>query len=214
VAIAAVVLLVSIAFAVGVNAATSTPTTPVVFVATGEEFPDGFGAAPPAALNRGPVLLVRQNSIPAATADELTRLKPDRIIVVGGPVAISNSVEAQLAAYAPDVDRIGGSDRYGTAAEISKEFFPASLNDFGIRMYVVKEDLEIAAGDSEFIKAHCEPGDRATGGGFFKDEDMVVDASRATRLGNEPTGWEAHVRNNGTVAMTAEAEAICMDMTP
>jgi putative cell wall-binding protein len=42
------------------------------------------------------VLLVRSGSIPAETANELARLRPLRIVVVGGSAAISNSVAQQL----------------------------------------------------------------------------------------------------------------------
>jgi hypothetical protein len=213
--IAAALVLTSVAYAVGVKAASSTPTTPVVFVSTGEEFPDGFGAGPAAALNRGPVLLVRQNSIPAATAAELTRLKPDRIIVVGGPVAISNSVETQLGAFAADVDRIGGSDRYGTAAEISKEFFPASLNGLGIEMYVVKNKVTFAAGQKGFVKVQCEAGDQATGGGFTKASSVVIDQNRAQlSLHDLPIGWEIFAVSNSASEHPIGVEVICMDMTP
>jgi putative cell wall-binding protein len=60
-------------------------------------------------------------------ADELTRLAPPRIFVVGGPAAVSVEVEAQLDAWAP-VERVAGPDRYATAAEVSRRFFPAGLS--------------------------------------------------------------------------------------
>lgn len=101
-------------------------TSGVAYVATGENFPDALGAGPAAATDTGPVLLVRKDSIPGPTVSELRRLKPDRIVIVGGTAVISAAVEADLGAFAPVVDRIAGADRYATAAELSKRTFPVA----------------------------------------------------------------------------------------
>jgi putative cell wall-binding protein len=102
---------------------------PLVIIASGEDSPDALGAGSPAALNTGPVLLTKVDSLPQVTQDELTRLAPDRIVIVGGTAAVSTAVETELQAVAPIVERIKGQapdgNRYGTAAEISKAFFPA-----------------------------------------------------------------------------------------
>jgi hypothetical protein len=98
--------------------------TPVVYIVTGENFPDALGVGPASALNRGPILMVRKTSIPTPTRNELSRLRPDRIVVVGGTAVISASVESQLGAWAP-VSRIGGANRYETAALVSKAAFPS-----------------------------------------------------------------------------------------
>jgi hypothetical protein len=103
-------------------------STPVVYVATGENFPDALGAGPAAAIVKGPILLVTQNSIPGETAAELTRLAPDKIIIVGGTAVVSASVESGLAAYAGTVERIAGANRYDTAAKLSAATYPATIN--------------------------------------------------------------------------------------
>jgi hypothetical protein len=105
------------------NAASSTP---VVYVATGENFPDALGAGPAAAPGAGPIRWVAQNGIPSETAAELTRLSPDKIIIVGGTAVVSPSVESGLAAYAGSVERIAGSNRYDTAARLSAATFPVA----------------------------------------------------------------------------------------
>ncbi|MEA2024242.1 MAG: cell wall-binding repeat-containing protein [Actinomycetota bacterium] len=99
--------------------------TPVVYVATGLNFPDALGAGPVAGIGDAPILLVQQHTIPAATRNELTRLHPDKIVIVGGPAVISATVEAELQFYATMVERLAGANRYETAAEISKARFPA-----------------------------------------------------------------------------------------
>ena len=98
----------------------------VAYVATGAAFPDALAAAAVAGAAGGPVLLVTRDTLPAATATELGRLKPQRIVVVGGGAAVSEAVLAQLAALAPGgASRIAGSDRYATAAAVSKAAYPS-----------------------------------------------------------------------------------------
>lgn len=95
----------------------------VVYVATGATYADALVAGPPAGLEPGPILLVERDAIPAVVLGELDRLGPRRIIVVGGPAAISPAVEATLAARYPAVERIGGTDRFDTAVELSRHAF-------------------------------------------------------------------------------------------
>ena len=102
------------------------PGVPVVFVVTGESFPDALTAGPAAAHRGGPVLLVN-NSIPQATADELGRLLPASIVVVGGQGAVPDSVVAQLEQYTDgSVTRISGPDRYASAAAVSAATFSSA----------------------------------------------------------------------------------------
>jgi putative cell wall-binding protein len=70
------------------------------------------------------MLLVKPDGIPAATADELSRLKPAQIYLLGGSGAVSTSVAAALAAYSSKpVVRLAGADRYATAVAITQRFF-------------------------------------------------------------------------------------------
>jgi hypothetical protein len=103
------------------------PGTDVVFIATGENYPDALGAGPAAAMGIGPILLVQRDSIPQPTMDELNRLHPAQIYIVGGPAVVSEPVKTQLQnlAFAPTVTRLSGSNRYATAAAISNAIFPA-----------------------------------------------------------------------------------------
>ncbi len=107
-----------------VSAATFSPGVPVVLIATGENYPDALAGGPAAAKLGGPVLLVRQNSIPSIVQTELARLKPAKIIVLGGPKIVSDGVKSALGAYTTGtVTRIYGKDRYGTAAKLSAATF-------------------------------------------------------------------------------------------
>ncbi len=105
--------------AAAVSAAVFPADVPVAFVASGEDFPDALAAGPVAARLGGPVLLVDRDWVPTSTADELARLSPDEIVIVGGTGVISPEVEAGLRSFAGRVSRIAGADRYGTAAALA-----------------------------------------------------------------------------------------------
>lgn len=98
-----------------------------VFVVTGLDFPDALTAGPAAGLKDAPVLLVRPGSIPPETDAELKRLGPAKIWIAGGPSVVSDTVKAQLQTYtdskaASSVERLAGSNRYGTAQAVANLF--------------------------------------------------------------------------------------------
>jgi putative cell wall-binding protein len=113
------------ATAAALSALCYAPGVPVAYVATGSNFPDALAAGPAAAHAGGPVLLVRQSELPDATATELTRLRPGRIVVLGASAVVSDEVADALRPYATSgqVSRIAGADRYATAALISEATF-------------------------------------------------------------------------------------------
>lgn len=96
---------------------------PVVFISTGQDYPDALSAAPAAVAQGGPLLLTMRTKVPPAVAAELKRLKPKKIVVVGGTAAISNSVVTQLKKYAGSVKRVAGKDRFETSRLVTSAFF-------------------------------------------------------------------------------------------
>ena len=64
------------ATAAAISAATFSPGVPAVYITTGLNFPDALAGGPAAAACGCPILLVLTDSIPGATATELTRLVP------------------------------------------------------------------------------------------------------------------------------------------
>lgn len=112
------------ATAAAVSAATFAPQVPVAYVASGLSWPDALAAAPAAALDGGPVLLVTRDAIPDATVAELDRLRPQRIVVLGGPAVVSDAVVERLWIFTTGtVTRVGGADRFATAAAVSASRF-------------------------------------------------------------------------------------------
>jgi putative cell wall-binding protein len=109
--------------AVGISKQYYPSGAPIVYIATGENFPDALGAAPAAAKMGGPMLLVPRNSIPSSVAAELTRLAPSSIVVTGGPASVSDTVLAGLQSYAPSVKRLAGADRYEVSRNVTRDAF-------------------------------------------------------------------------------------------
>lgn len=112
------------AVAAGVAEEGYAPGPPVVYVASGRVFADALAAAPVAAFLGGPILLTERDRIPTATVGALDRLRPDRIVVVGGRMSVSSAVLAELRNHAREATRIGGVDRYEVAANVSRGVFP------------------------------------------------------------------------------------------
>jgi hypothetical protein len=63
-----------------------------------------------------PILLVKPGELPNATEEALSKLGTKEVIIVGGPVAVSEEVAKKL----PSPTRIWGRDRYETAVKIAE----------------------------------------------------------------------------------------------
>ena len=98
---------------------TTTNTTTKVYVASGEDFADAVTSGPIASLDGAPILLTRRNTLPAITRAGLAAIDPAEIVIIGGPAAVSTAVETELRTLADKVTRIGGDNRYSTAARLT-----------------------------------------------------------------------------------------------
>lgn len=112
----------------GTAAAVSTlwASAPTVYLANGMDFPDALAGAAAAGAADAPVLLTRAETLPEATASALARLKPARIIALGGAAVVSDAVVADAVAatgVATTVQRLAGATRYDTAVAVSKAAF-------------------------------------------------------------------------------------------
>lgn len=114
-------LSISASFASGV---------PVVYVATGAQFPDALSAAPAAAAQGGPLLLVPPSGPTPAIITEINRLAPDTIVVVGGDSVVSAASYAVLSTLAPSIRRDAGSNRYATSQIIVERAFSGATDVF------------------------------------------------------------------------------------
>ena len=198
---ALVLLLTTMAFAVGVHAAES--NVPAVFIATGDNFPDGLVAGAAAGVNSGPVLLTRKDSLPAVTIAELQRLHPDRIYIAGGTGVISAAVESRLAAYGP-VTRLAGSDRYATAAAISNAVFPVAITSAPtLEFYTVHAPRVSFEDEMASANPSCHSGDVAVSGSITKiDAGPTVDYYIVNnRQSADGESWEFYGHGHGKGAI-------------
>ena len=109
--------------AAAVSRANYAPGVGTVYVANGLDYPDALAGAPRAGADGSPILLVQQGAVPAVVRTELGRLKPGRIVILGGSGVVSDAVAAELDAYTSGaVSRISGANRYATAAAIASTF--------------------------------------------------------------------------------------------
>ena len=100
-----------------------------VYLARADSFPDALAAGPVAYANGAPILLVGQNTVPDAVRAELARLKPSKIIAIGGDAAISAGAldAAKAAAGGVPTERIQGANRYETAANLAGDARPGTI---------------------------------------------------------------------------------------
>lgn len=99
-----------------------------VFVANGRNFPDGLSGGAAAGALGGPVLFVETDGLPAVTAQALDSLRPSAIVILGGPAAVSQTVEGQLGRYSPSVQRYAGPSRFTTSAAVAHAVFPNAVD--------------------------------------------------------------------------------------
>ena len=92
-----------------------------VVVARTDEFADALAGGPLAAAHNGSVLLVPPSAVPLNVTAEARRvLAPGgRVILLGGPQALSGAIETTFRASGLSTERISGADRYATAAAVA-----------------------------------------------------------------------------------------------
>ena len=101
--------------------------TGVVYVATGANYPDALSAAPAAVKEGGPLLLTRPGDLPDVVREEILRLRPAKIVVVGGPNSVSPDVYDQLSGLTSDsIHRVDGANRYDVSRELVRYAFTSA----------------------------------------------------------------------------------------
>jgi putative cell wall-binding protein len=95
-------------------------TAPLVYLASGEGFADALSAASIAGTRKAPLLLSTAAAVPSLVLDELTRLAPADIVLVGGEASLRPEIVTRLGALpsAPRVHRVGGEDRFAVSENL------------------------------------------------------------------------------------------------
>jgi len=106
--------------AVGISQAAFDRSDNVV-LARVDDFPDALAAGGLATELDAPVLLTPTEGLDGLVADELERLGVRQAYLAGGPAALSEQVETDLEAAGIESTRLGGEERFETAALVARE---------------------------------------------------------------------------------------------
>lgn len=99
-------------------------------LARADLYPDALTGAPLATALDAPLLLTESDRLSEPTAQELFRLGVERVTLLGGEAALAPAIVADLVARGIEVDRVGGANRFDTAALIAEELAPTSGRAF------------------------------------------------------------------------------------
>ena len=93
-----------------------------VIIVNGDIIADGISATPLASTYDAPLLIVKNDTLPEVIKDELERLNPEEIIVIGGTSTISDYVYNSIASITnAKMSRIWGNDRNETSLKIAQK---------------------------------------------------------------------------------------------
>lgn len=100
-----------------------------VVLASGFNFADALSAGQLAAALNAPLILSK-DQLDSRTSDEIAKLKPKNIYIVGGENALSSNIEESVKSVVNDIniERLKGNDRYETSVKVmekTKEFVDA-----------------------------------------------------------------------------------------
>ncbi|MDF2946809.1 MAG: lytC [Bacillales bacterium] len=94
-----------------------------VILVNGYAIADALCAGPLAYDYKAPILLTTYNDIPKAVLDEIERLQPTRVTIVGGDASVPHKQISQIKERLPNVviERISGKNRYEVSANIAQK---------------------------------------------------------------------------------------------
>ncbi|MFR2831413.1 MAG: cell wall-binding repeat-containing protein [Finegoldia magna] len=100
-----------------------------VVLASGFNFADALSAGQLAAALNAPLILSK-DQLDSRTSDEIAKLKPKNIYIVGGETALSSNIEESVKSVVNNIniERLKGNDRYETSVKVmekTKEFVDA-----------------------------------------------------------------------------------------
>ncbi|MEH7384313.1 cell wall-binding repeat-containing protein [Bacillus sp. JJ1521] len=110
-------------FEVAVNVSqTGWGTSSTVIIAFYNAYADALAAGPLAYNYDAPILLTHKDKLTPVTKNEISRLKANKVVVVGGAGSVSDDIMRELRNMGiKSVWRIGGKDRYEVAENIAAE---------------------------------------------------------------------------------------------
>jgi putative cell wall-binding protein len=112
----------------GTTAPASSVATPVAILATGHTFPDAMSVSAMSYAQKWPILLTQQAALSTQASAAIVDLGIKQVIVMGGPIAISDAVVLQVEALGVSVLRIAGADLTDTAQLLAEFELSSTVN--------------------------------------------------------------------------------------
>ncbi|TKD70673.1 cell wall-binding repeat-containing protein [Pseudalkalibacillus hwajinpoensis] len=170
-----------------------------VILARGDDFPDALSGAPLAYDSDSPILLTHSDALDPNVKEEIARLNPQVVYILGGNVAVSPEVEQEIIDMDIKTHRFDGADRYETSAKIGA-FLPSSdtavvangtkfPDALAVASYaaenaypiILTKQNEIPKASAKLLKNY--PKSLAIGGTAVISEDLFNKLPGATRYG-------------------------------
>ena len=109
-------------------------------LASGDAFADALAAGPVAHAAHLPALLTSPAVLPVETVDALDSLGIEHVVVVGGTAAVSEAVVDAVESRGLTTQRVGGANRYDTAARVA---------DFALDTFedITDDRIDLATGE-------------------------------------------------------------------
>lgn len=175
-------------------------TADTVVIARADAYADALAGGPLAAHLGAPLLLSNGDELGEAAANEIVRLQATEAVLLGGPGALGEQVEADLEAQGLTTRRIAGDNRFATAAAIAAE--------------LPESDEVILAEGEHALDSRGWP-DALAASGLAAAERIPVLLVNAERLPTETADALEGVGNatlvGGTAAISAAVESAIAD---
>lgn len=97
-----------------------------IILVSGENFPDALVSSSIAFRLEAPILLTSKDNIPKETMDEINRLNPTNVYIVGGEGSIP---EESLKSLDKNLIRISGKDRFETSEKVAEKAIELGLDN-------------------------------------------------------------------------------------
>lgn len=91
-----------------------------VIIVNGRNYPDALSGSLLSKVENAPILFVDSNRVTTTTINEIKRLRANKIIILGGPIAVSKKTENSLRKHVSNIKRISGISRLETSLNVLK----------------------------------------------------------------------------------------------
>jgi putative cell wall-binding protein len=160
--------------------------TEQVVLATDQDFADALAGGPLAKAVGGPILFTGSQQLSSVTAQEIQRLNPREVLMLGGQAALAPEVAHELRNQGQTVHRLAGATRVETAREID-DYLRRHTN---------------ASVDEQFLVNGWKFADAMAAGGYAAGEQASI---VLTKTGQLPSAMREHMEAHraGTNKVTA-----------